>query len=418
MSIGPMQGPGRPVHAGSSARLTDPDALRSRTVTLPTPQDTHELGVRLAGVLRRGDLVVLSGPLGAGKTALVQGIGAGLGVDGRVASPTFVIARVHNPGRPGGLSLVHVDAYRLGSLDEVDDLDLDVDAASTVTAVEWGAGMVEQLADSHLLVELDRSADTEERVATLRPNGGDWAERLERLGGRPAAAATRLGSAMFVLALDTSSPAVTAAVVMVGTVGDDSIAAVRTPLAARGHGELLAPSIAECLDDAGIAPRDIGAVVVGTGPGPFTGLRVGMVTGAAFADAVGVPAYGVCSLDAIGAACADVGELLVATDARRHEVYWARYRHGARMGEPAVARPADVPLDGVEAVAGAGGELYAEFWPALSRLPVRYPDPLALVQLAADRIAAAEPAAPLVPLYLRRPDAVVPGAPKTVTARR
>ena len=156
--------------------------MQARTCRLPTVHDTRELGARLAGVLRRGDLVVLSGPLGAGKTVLVQGIGDGLGVEGRVASPTFVIARVHNPGRPEGLSLVHVDAYRLGSLDEVDDLDLDVDAASTVTAVEWGAGMVEQLADSHLLIELDRSDESEVRVATLRPSGGDWAARLDQLG--------------------------------------------------------------------------------------------------------------------------------------------------------------------------------------------------------------------------------------------
>ena len=147
---------------------------------------------------------------------------------------------------------------------------------------------------------------------------------------------------MFVLALDTSSPAVTAAVAAIGD--EISIAAVRTPLAARGHGELLTPSIADCLDDAGITPREVGAVVVGTGPGPFTGLRVGLVTAAAFADAIGVPAYGVCSLDAIGAACPEVDDLLVATDARRHEVYWARYRHGVRVGEPAVSAPADVPI--------------------------------------------------------------------------
>ena len=98
MTLGPMQGPGRPVHPSSRELLADPAAVQARTCRLPTAQDTQELGVRLAGVLRRGDLVVLSGPLGAGKTALVQGIGAGLGVDGRVASPTFVIARVHNPG--------------------------------------------------------------------------------------------------------------------------------------------------------------------------------------------------------------------------------------------------------------------------------------------------------------------------------
>ncbi|WP_460606949.1 tRNA (adenosine(37)-N6)-threonylcarbamoyltransferase complex ATPase subunit type 1 TsaE [Jatrophihabitans fulvus] len=168
-------GPSRP--AGQHAT---PD-LR---VELPTAADTHALGVRLASVLRRGDLVILDGPLGAGKTALVQGIGAGLHVSGTVVSPTFVIARVHPPGEGGELPLVHVDAYRLSSLDEVDDLDLDLDAASVVTAVEWGAGIAEQLSDAHLLVRLERTADSEVRVATLVPHDGDWPERLDRLSLR------------------------------------------------------------------------------------------------------------------------------------------------------------------------------------------------------------------------------------------
>ncbi|WP_375487255.1 tRNA (adenosine(37)-N6)-threonylcarbamoyltransferase complex ATPase subunit type 1 TsaE [uncultured Jatrophihabitans sp.] len=170
-----MHGPGR--RPGPEPRL----ATGGRRYLLPTPQDTHDLGVELAGLLRRGDLLVLAGPLGAGKTALVQGLGAGLGVQGRIASPTFVIARVHESGHPGGLGLVHVDAYRLGSLAEVDDLDLDVDAASTVTAVEWGAGLVEQLADAHLAIELERDADSEQRTATLVPHGGDWSQRLQQL---------------------------------------------------------------------------------------------------------------------------------------------------------------------------------------------------------------------------------------------
>jgi tRNA threonylcarbamoyladenosine biosynthesis protein TsaE len=148
-------------------------------ITLPTAGDTHAFGVRLARVLRRGDLVLLSGPLGAGKTALVQGIGAGLGVTGRVASPTFVIARVH----PGPVPLVHVDAYRLGSLEEVDDLDLDVSADDAVTVVEWGAGKVEQLAESHLVVELERAADSEVRTARLVAHDGDWAGRIAALAG-------------------------------------------------------------------------------------------------------------------------------------------------------------------------------------------------------------------------------------------
>lgn len=175
MTLGPMHGPGR--RPGPELQL----ATGARRFTLPTARDTHELGVQLAGVLRRGDLLVLGGPLGAGKTALVQGIGAGLGVQGRIASPTFVIARVHEPGRPDGLGLVHVDAYRLGSLAEVDDLDLDVDAADTVTAVEWGAGLAEQLADAHLRIDLARAADSEERTALVSPHGGDWVQRLQQL---------------------------------------------------------------------------------------------------------------------------------------------------------------------------------------------------------------------------------------------
>jgi tRNA threonylcarbamoyladenosine biosynthesis protein TsaE len=153
----------------------------ARGVTLATPADTHEFGRRLASVLRAGDLVILTGPLGAGKTALTQGIGAGLGVSGRVVSPTFVIARVHKGGR---LPLVHVDAYRLSSLDEVDDMDLDVAVGESVTVVEWGAGLVEQLSESRLEVRLDRRADSEVRSAELIGVGSDWAERIGQL--RPA----------------------------------------------------------------------------------------------------------------------------------------------------------------------------------------------------------------------------------------
>ena len=146
-------------------------------LSLPTVADTQALGARLAGSLRAGDLIVLIGPLGAGKTALVQGIGAGLGVRGAVVSPTFVIARVHR----GRLPLVHVDAYRLGSLDEVDDLDLDVDMADAVTVVEWGSGLVEQLADARLEIVIERAEDGEQRTARLVPVGGDWSTRVAAL---------------------------------------------------------------------------------------------------------------------------------------------------------------------------------------------------------------------------------------------
>jgi tRNA threonylcarbamoyladenosine biosynthesis protein TsaE len=147
--------------------------VRSEHV-LPTPADTRALGRELAQLLRPGDLVVLVGPLGAGKTALTQGIGEGLGVGEPVTSPTFVIARVHRTER---FPLVHVDAYRLGSMADVDDLDLDVTVADSVTVVEWGQGLVEQLADEHLEVRLERRED-DVRTALLVPHGPGWEERL------------------------------------------------------------------------------------------------------------------------------------------------------------------------------------------------------------------------------------------------
>lgn len=133
-------------------------AVVRAVVQCATPADTAELGRRLGSVLRPGDLVLLSGPLGAGKTALAQGIGAGLGVRGPVTSPTFVIAREH-PAGPGGTPMVHVDAYRLGGLAELDDLDLDTDLPAAVVVVEWGEGLAERLADEYLLVRLQRRPD-------------------------------------------------------------------------------------------------------------------------------------------------------------------------------------------------------------------------------------------------------------------
>jgi tRNA threonylcarbamoyladenosine biosynthesis protein TsaE len=146
-----------------------------RSHVLRTVEDTRALGAALAGLLEPGDLVVLVGPLGAGKTALTQGIGAALGVREPVTSPTFVIARVHRGGR---LPLVHVDAYRLGGAADVDDLDLDVTVADSVTVVEWGQGLVEQLADEHLEVRLDRR-DDDVRTAELVPHGTGWESRLD-----------------------------------------------------------------------------------------------------------------------------------------------------------------------------------------------------------------------------------------------
>ena len=146
---------------------------------LPTPQDTDQLGRALGGVLRAGDLVILSGSLGAGKTALTKGIAAGLGVSGTVTSPTFVIARVHPAGQ-SGIALVHVDAYRLAGAMELDDLDLDTDLTASAVVVEWGEGVAEQLSDTRLVVALQRLPD-DSRVAMVTAVGGDWAERIADL---------------------------------------------------------------------------------------------------------------------------------------------------------------------------------------------------------------------------------------------
>ncbi|MBK0331174.1 tRNA (adenosine(37)-N6)-threonylcarbamoyltransferase complex ATPase subunit type 1 TsaE [Brachybacterium sp. MASK1Z-5] len=133
----------------------------SLTFTTTGAASTRDLARRLAGRLGAGDLLVLDGPLGAGKTTFTQGLGEGLGVRGPVASPTFVISRVH-PSEAGGPALVHVDAYRLGGGADIDDLDLDSDLSDAVMVVEWGRDVVEQLSDSHLLVELSRATGAED----------------------------------------------------------------------------------------------------------------------------------------------------------------------------------------------------------------------------------------------------------------
>ncbi len=342
----------------------------SGTAELTTAEDTIALGAKLGGQLRAGDVVVLSGPLGAGKTVLAKGIARAMDVEGPVISPTFVLARVHRARRAGAPAMIHVDLYRLldhASVDlvaELDSLDLDTDLDDAVVVVEWGEGLAERLSDSHLDIRLERGHDTEIRTAIWQ-----WSRVPMR--------------STSILAIDTATPAVTAGIVKLDGI---EVLAERVTVDARAHAEQLTPNVLAALADAGLTVDDLGAVVVGCGPGPFTGLRVGMATAAAYGHALGIPVHGVCSLDAIGIESAGtVSELLVVTDARRREVYWARYRDGVRVDGPNVNTPADVP--------GA-----AE---VLERPPV-YPTAAGLVRAVADW--KAEPA-PLIPLYLRRPDA-------------
>ncbi|WP_204033679.1 tRNA (adenosine(37)-N6)-threonylcarbamoyltransferase complex dimerization subunit type 1 TsaB [Micromonospora qiuiae] len=223
---------------------------------------------------------------------------------------------------------------------------------------------------------------------------------------------------MLVLVVDSSTPAVTAALVEV-TASGVTTRAHRCTVDARAHGELLAPQVDAVLADIGARPADLGAMVAGLGPGPFTGLRVGLVTAATMGQVLGVPAYGVCSLDAIGQPAA-VGEpVLAATDARRREIYWAVYDGaGERMVGPEVDAPAVAAERArelaVTVAVGDGAHRYADALGLPLRVEPRYPDANALAVLAAERIRAGAPGEPLTPLYLRRPDAVAATARKPV----
>src|ERR1700759_1796299 len=141
---------------------------------IATAEQMQALGRQLAQQLRAGDLVILAGPLGAGKTTLVQGIGAGLGARGPFTSPTFVIARVPPSLSGTGTALVHADAYRLGSIEEVDDLDLDTDVATAVTVVEWGSGLAEGLAEDRLEISIEPDQDSDVRTVTINGHGARW----------------------------------------------------------------------------------------------------------------------------------------------------------------------------------------------------------------------------------------------------
>jgi tRNA threonylcarbamoyl adenosine modification protein YeaZ len=236
---------------------------------------------------------------------------------------------------------------------------------------------------------------------------------------------------VLVLAFDTATPAVTVAL-HDGT----HVLAETTTVDARRHGELLASSIDAVLAEAGAGRLDITAVAAGTGPGPYTGLRAGLVTARVLGSALGVPVYGVCTLDVVAAGVASTGTaagqgFIVATDARRREVYWARYdADGRRLDGPAVGFPADVAgtvVAGTAAETAAGraanspgiltAGMGALLYPGVLGEPIEpcYPAAGTLAGIAAHQLAAGEPGSGAEPIYLRRPDARVPGPPKRVT---
>lgn len=222
---------------------------------------------------------------------------------------------------------------------------------------------------------------------------------------------------MLLLALDTATPAVTVALH-----DGESVVAESNQVDARRHGELLLPAVDRVLAEAGHRPAEVTGLVVGVGPGPYTGLRVGIVTAATFSAALDIPVHSLCSLDGIAFAAGQAGltgEFVVATDARRKEVYWARYADArTRITEPAVDRPTDLtePLAGLTAV-GAGAVLYPEaFSDVRADLP-QHQSAGALAALAVEKLRTGGEFLPGRPLYLRRPDAQVPANYKVVTPK-
>ncbi|MGW0819724.1 tRNA (adenosine(37)-N6)-threonylcarbamoyltransferase complex dimerization subunit type 1 TsaB [Streptomyces sp. NPDC002845] len=218
---------------------------------------------------------------------------------------------------------------------------------------------------------------------------------------------------MLLLALDTATPAVTVAL----HDGTDVVAA-SSQVDARRHGELLLPAVDRVLAEAGTRLDALTGIVVGTGPGPYTGLRVGLMTADTFSLALGVPVHGLCTLDGLAYASGLDEPFVVATDARRKEVYWARYEdRRTRVTEPAVDRPGDLGIDDIGALpaVGAGALLYPDTFP-VAREP-EHMSASALASLAVERLAAGEELQAPRPLYLRRPDAQVPKNYKVVTPK-
>ncbi|WP_128379177.1 tRNA (adenosine(37)-N6)-threonylcarbamoyltransferase complex dimerization subunit type 1 TsaB [Streptomyces cavernae] len=215
---------------------------------------------------------------------------------------------------------------------------------------------------------------------------------------------------MLLLALDTATPAVTVAL-HDGT----NVVASSSQVDARRHGELLLPAVDRVLAEAGLRLDAVTGIVAGIGPGPYTGLRVGLMTADTFGLALGVPVHGLCTLDGLAYASGLDGPFVVATDARRKEVYWARYKdRRTRATDPAVDRPGDLDVGHLPAV-GAGALLYPATFPNAHE--PEHVSAAALASLAAEKLARGEELEPPRPLYLRRPDAQVPKNYKVVTPK-
>ncbi len=376
------------------------------------PEETRRAGIELARDLGPGDVVVLAGDLGAGKTVFTSGIGAGLGFHGPVTSPTFTLVHEY----AGRIPLLHLDLYRLDSETEVLGLGLDERLASSVLVIEWGDKFPNALPIATVVVTITFGASSDEREISVvhrdRRAGRAVVSSAPTAAARSAGAlpltpaAARLpagttsrpacgGPETLVLGMDTSTDHVSIAI---GTAGGELLASSVT-LTDRGHCEVLVPRIADVLAEACLGPSDLGAVAVGIGPGWFTGLRVGVVTAKTLARVLGVPLVAFSSLEAVAWPWRGDGRVVVSVlDARRREVFWGRFRHGVRVDDDRVGAPTALrdQLSGDELLVGPGAAMAGGVESDVGG-PI---DPRALISLGI-----AVDIAATVPRYLRRTDA-------------
>ncbi len=401
--------------------------------TTTSPAATRELAGRLAGICRAGDVVLLVGDLGAGKTIFAQGFAAALGVAGPVTSPTFALVRHYRCGPDAAVAqLIHADVYRTGSEAEVADLALaELVEEDAVALVEWGDMAVAAFGESAAGGDARRARRAARSLPPRDRSGGPgWLGGPGRRGGR----APRAGRGV------SGGPDTGAAVVAIETATETVGVAVRTAAGVeaeftltgrRRHVETLTPALEHLLGQVGLVPGDLGVVAVDIGPGLFTGLRVGVAAAKALAQSLGIGVVGATSLDILTAAAAHAGlrgPVLACVDARRGEVF-ASLTDVDPAGAPGGVRIAAALFAPEELVATlvalgsvAGEQVYAvgdgaqRYERVLAGAPgvavvspaLGFPPPSVLLGLAVDRLAAGESPdepASIVPLYMREADA-------------
>ena len=393
------------------------------TLRVTSLEGTHAVAGALAGLSRSGDIILLAGEMGAGKTAFAQGFGRALGVTEPITSPTFTLVHSYDTGN---VTLHHADLYRLEQLAEVTDLGLgELAEYHGIVLVEWG-DVAESTFGEHLLVRLDLvDAELDARTVTITAVGPTWAQRWAALD-RATAELPSVSPPMLILGIETATEQVSVALG-----GHEGVIALFEVARGRRHAEILTPAIEFVCAQADIGLDEIGLVAVDVGPGLFTGMRVGLAAGKALAQALRVPMIGISSLDLLAFPHRRSDRVVVPViDARKGEVFYAMYRQ-VPGGLQQVVAPQVGPVDDLvadllarsqEALCVGDGalryrsEILEGFHCEIS--DDAHPSAGPLVQLAHARALREEWVSPsdIRPVYLRQPDAQINWATRASAA--